>query len=141
MAVHFISSYFSLYWFWKVSWLSASPMEVLVHILSGVWVASLVLWLASVWDHFQSLNEYKIRSFLIAIISALIMGALWELTESYSQIILTSGADYVKNTILDLTNDILGGILAYLYFIKRKKCLDESSAVLHDFYNKIGVTK
>ena len=69
------------------------------------------------------------------------MGALWELTESYSQIILTSGADYVKNTILDLTNDILGGILAYLYFIKRKKCLDESSAVLHDFYNKIGVTK
>lgn len=78
---------------------------------------------------------------MIAIVSALLMGVLWELTENVCQIIFTSGSDYVQNTILDLANDALGGVLAFFYFVQRKKCLDVSHTVLHDFYNKIGVTK
>lgn len=133
IVLHVAGSYYSLYW--AISW-----FDLLVHLVSGLWVALVILWLTSVLGQVNSLKEYKIKIFLIALLSALILGVVWEILENITQITFTDSSGYALNTALDLVFDGLGGILAYGYFIKRKKCIDNSVDVLHPFYNKIGIT-
>lgn len=135
VTLHLVGSYYSLYW--AYSW-----FEVLVHVFSGLWIASTILWLASVFGQLNSLKEYKIKSFLIAFVSAALVGVVWELLENFTQITFTRASGYYLNTALDLFNDCLGGVLAYTYFIQKRKCADNSSQdILHPFYNQTGLIK
>ena len=132
--LHLAGSYYFLYW--KFSW-----FDVLVHIVSGLWVGLLILWLAAVFGQINSMKEYKAKTFLIAVISAVFIGVIWELLENYTQITFTKASGYGLNTALDILNDGLGGALAYLYFVQRKKCVNQSPDILHPFYNQTGLIK
>ncbi len=135
LALHSVGSYYSLYWVYP--W-----FETLVHVLSGLWVALTILWLASTFGLLSSLKEYKIKSFLIAFVSAALIGVVWELLENFTQITSIRSSGYYLNTALDLFNDCLGGVLAYTYFIQKRKCTENSSQdILHPFYNKTGLIK
>jgi len=133
IVLHVVGSYYSLYW--AISW-----FDLLVHLVSGLWVALVILWLASILGQVNSLKEYKVKSFLIAFLSAILIGVAWEILENVTQITFTENKGYALNTALDLIFDGVGGILAYSYFIKRKKCVDKSFDVLHPFYNRTGIT-
>ena len=131
---HFVGSYYS--WYWKYPW-----FDSVVHIISGLWVALLILWLASVFDHINSLKEYKVRSFLVAFVSAILIGVIWEIIENVFQLTFTQSNSYMLNTAMDIINDGLGGVFAYLYFIQKKKCVDAACEVMHPFYNQTGIIK
>ncbi len=132
--LHWVGSHFSLYW--RFSW-----FEIIIHILSGLWVGLIILWLSSILGQINSLKEYRVKSFLIAFLSAIFIGVVWELIENFAQITFINDKGYGLNTAFDILNDGLGGIIAYLYFIKRRKCLDNTSDILHPFYNQTGIIK
>ncbi len=134
IALHGVGSYYSLYW--RFSW-----YDVLVHIFSGLWIALILLWLASVLGQINSLKEYKVKSFLIAFVSAVLIGVIWELVENYGQITYTNMQGYGLDTALDILNDALGGILAYLYFVKKRKQPIQEVEIMHPFYNQTGIIK
>lgn len=134
IALHLIGSYHSLYW--KFDW-----YDSLVHVVSGLWAALLILWLASVLGQINSLKEYKAKSFLIAFVSAVLIGIVWELVENYYQVTYVNAGSYYFDTAMDILNDGIGGILAYLYFIRPKGCEDKSSEILHPFYSQTGIIK
>lgn len=130
--LHILGSYYS--WYWTYPW-----FDIVVHIISGLWVALVCLWLATRLGEINSLKEYKIKSFLIAAISALLIGVVWELFENIAQITSTNVNGYGLDTAFDLISDVIGGILAYLYFIKRRRNLPDMVETLHPFYNKVDV--
>ncbi len=132
--LHVLGSYFSLYWAYP--W-----FDMVVHIMSGLWIALLILWLASIMGQINSLREYQAKSFLIAIVSAVLIGVVWEILENISQVTFVNANNYNYNTALDILNDGLGGLLAYIYFIQRKRSTNQFSDVLHPFYNQTGVIK
>jgi len=134
VALHSIGSYY--YWYWSFPW-----FDLVVHIFSGLWVALLILWLASVLGQINSLKEYKVKSFLIALFSAVIFGVVWELVENFTQITNVNISGYSLDTALDILSDAFGGVLAYLYFVQRKKCVDKTTDILHPFYNQTGIIK
>jgi len=134
IAIHYVGSYYSLYWYY--SW-----FDTLVHVFSGLWIALVLLWLASFFGQMNSLYDYKVKSFLIAFIGAIIIGVVWELLENFSQVTYTSANGYYLDTAGDILNDALGGILAYLYFIKSRRCAIQVSDNLHPFYNQTGIIK
>jgi len=131
---HSVGSYYSWYWVYP-------RFDIIVHIFSGLWVALVLLWLASQLGQINSLKEYKLRSFLIAFISAILIGVIWELVENFSQSTFTQAGGYRLDTAFDIFNDGLGGILAYLYFIKKRRNKDKNMETVHPFYNQLGVIK
>jgi len=132
IVLHLAGSYYSLYWRYP-------SFDILVHIVSGLWIGLVLLWLASCFGQMDSLKDYKIKSFLIAFISAAFFGVVWELVENFSQITSIYAPNYHWNTALDIFSDAIGGLLAYLYFMRKKKCVADSSEVMHPFYNQTGI--
>jgi hypothetical protein len=132
IGLHLLGSYFSWYW-------SYPRFEIIIHVLAGVWAGSVFLWLASYLNQINSLKEYKVKSLLIAMISAALIGVVWELLENFGHLASVDATSYKFNTAMDILNDVIGGIVAYLYFIKRTRKIDNTIENLHPFYNKIGV--
>lgn len=131
VGLHLAGSHY--FWYWLYPW-----FEVIVHILAGVWIASLFLWLASCFNQIDSMKEYRTKSLLIALVSAALIGVVWELLEYFGQLNFVNADSYRFNTAMDLLNDVIGGVLAYLYFIKRTTCTPHySNEILHPFYDKI----
>ena len=131
ITLHISGSYLS--WYWKYPW-----FDTIVHAMSGLWAGLLILWLAVCSGELNSLQKYRIKCFLIAVISAVVVGVAWELLEYFSQITVISASNYYFNTATDILSDMIGGVLAYLYFTQVKKCEPESQDVLHPFYNQTG---
>jgi len=134
ISLHLVASYFSWYWLFP-------QLDIIVHILSGLWIASVALWLASIFEQINSLKNYKRKSFLIAVISALLFGVIWELVENFSRITFIDLVGYRFDTILDILSDGLGGILAYLYFTRSKKCFNNTYEVLFPSNNQAEIIK
>ena len=134
LVLHSVGSYYSLYWVY--SW-----FDIVVHIVAGLWIGLVFLWLASVFGQVNSLKEYKAKSFLIAFVSAIFVGIVWELLENFFQVTFTKASGYSLNTAMDIFNDGVGGLLAYLYFVRRRRCSEKAAEVLHPFYNQTGIIK
>lgn len=113
--LHIVGSYY--YWYWQYS-----GFDTIVHIFSGLWVALVIIWLAVIFGQINSLKEYKVKIFLIALVSALLFGVIWELLENISRVISVNSKIYNLNTAKDIISDGVGGVFAYLYFIRKKKC-------------------
>jgi hypothetical protein len=108
--VHLIATYFYLYW--TFPW-----FDIMMHFLGGLWVGSTAVWYIYFSGYFyknNSLTTSKTRIFLVSIISALIVGVLWEVFEFYVGAV---DPDYIADTILDLIMDTLGGIVAATYVV------------------------
>ncbi len=137
IALHLISSYFS--WYWSYPWVA-----LIVHILGGLWIGLIFLWFAAYLNQINSMIEYKTKSLLIALVSSALFGILWELVENLANITFINDAGYGLNTATDILMDVIGGILAYLYFIKRSKTKKEiHTPIMVDdamsTYNKLGL--
>ncbi len=132
--LHVFGSRYSLYWTYP-------GFDILVHVFAGLWISLLVLWLVSIFGQINSLKEYKIRTFLTALFTAVLFGIIWEVVENISKITFVTADLYSQNTALDITSDAFGGILAYLYFIRKKRQNCDKEEVLHSFYNKTGIIK
>ena len=87
------------------------------------------------------MKEYKVKTFLITLVSAVCVGVVWELIENYTQITFTRASGYGFNTAMDILNDGLGGVIAYFYFVQNKKCCYDVCDVMHPFYNQTGLIK
>jgi hypothetical protein len=129
IALHTVGSY--LYWYWKYS-----GFDNLVHIFSGMWIALLILWLALVLGQIKNLKEYKVKSFLIAFIAAILFGVIWELIENFSNITSVNSKGYALDTAMDILSDGIGGALAYLYVIRRRKSESEIHNLLPMVYDQ-----
>ena len=130
--LHSVGSYYSWYWLYP-------RFDIIVHVFGGLWVALLALWLTSIFGRVNSFKNYKLKVFFISFISAVVIGLLWELLENLSQTTFVDSSGYYLNTALDILGDGLGGVLAFLYFIRRKKITNTNYDVLHPFYNKTGL--
>ncbi len=106
-----------LHWYYYYQWL-----DIVAHILGGLWITSTAFWIFLKLKHFDTIKNYKLKSFLIMFFSVLIIGILWEYFEVKNGNVLIHMKGYWPDTLSDIFNGFVGGILAYLYFIKRKKC-------------------
>lgn len=132
IGLHLIGSYYSWYWLYP-------QFEIIIHVLAGLWAGLIFLWLASCFNQINSLIEYKTKSLLIAILAAGLLGITWELLENFGQLAYIYADNYAFNTAMDLLNDIFGGVLAYLYFIRKTKVIKNDIDLLHPFYNQISI--
>lgn len=144
VTLHLFGSYFS--WYWNLTYrdffgFDIPFYDIIIHLLAGFWIALVMLWLASILGLMKSLIGYKTKSFFIAVISAIILGIGWELVENYYQVTTAEAVGYVFNTTLDIICDAFGGLLAFLYFVKKSKQIKHDTEVLHPFYNQTGIIK
>jgi uncharacterized membrane protein len=93
-----------------------------MHLLGGFWLSLLGLWVSFRFGHIDSIIRYKSKSFVIAIISAFVIGIAWESFELLAGITSVNTPEYFKDFCNDVSSTFMGGVIAYLYFIKRRSC-------------------
>lgn len=112
--LHFAGS--NLNWYWTYKW-----FDIPMHFLGGLWVALTALWIFCYFGYTNSITNYKFRTFFVVLFTVLIVGVSWEIFEVFGKMTFINDVGYWFDTTKDLTNDFIGGIVAYLYFIKGKK--------------------
>ena len=114
--LHHLALQFYLYW--TLEW-----FDILMHFLGGMWVALIIMWFfffsGFVYKNVTSVRKIKI--FLIAIASVLVVGVLWEVWEVWADLVFMDETGYFLDTSLDLVMDTLGGITAFIYAKKYLK--------------------
>jgi len=105
-ASHAFASTYSLYW--RFRW-----FDMPVHFLGGLFLGSAALWLIT-YEMPPSFRTHTNR-FVVALIAALLIGALWELFE-YSVGITKGGSGYWLDTVQDFAMGGFGAGVAYLIF-------------------------
>lgn len=78
-----------------------------------------VLWFAYISGYIHVKHRSEIVIFSLAIVSALVVGLLWEIFEVYFGITLLSSRGYFVNNGQDIVMDIIGGAFGYAYFSYR----------------------
>jgi hypothetical protein len=95
--------------FWTHPWI-----DLLLHFLGGLWLTITSLWLFFFSDLFKiKINKRNI--FLIAFLSVLIIGLLWEVFEYITGLSLGE-ANFITDTISDIVMDFVGAFAAYKLF-------------------------
>lgn len=98
----------SLYLYWTVWW-----FDMVMHFSAGVCVGMAAV---MAWQHFFDNNISLSKSIKIALISAFIIGVLWEVFELYFQVTtLSDGINYITDTSSDVILDVCGGLIGSLY--------------------------
>ena len=82
-----VGSQLSFYWFYP-------QFDLLLHTLAGLWIALVILWLAASFGQISSIKEYKVKSFLVAFVSAVLVGIIWELLENLFQLSFVNSPNY-----------------------------------------------
>jgi len=108
--LHIAAVTFYLYWdFW---W-----FDIVVHFFGGVWIAASIVWVYYFSGWFTKPVVRWSRFFTISLVSAIIVGCVWELFEFKAGItFVMPGVDYTTDTIADLAMDVVGALSAYLYY-------------------------
>jgi len=129
-----VGSRFSLYWFYP-------QFDLFLHALSGLWIALVILWLAVAFGQLSSLKDYRVKSFLIAFISAVLLGVVWELIENIFQLSSIFSLNYSFDTATDIITDALGGSIAYIYFVQKKRSFNKPADVINISSNRGEIKK
>lgn len=112
----FFINYFAMKFHWySIVWWFDMPM----HTLGGIWVALVSLF---VYRFRRTTVEdiFKPRMiFVIALLSVLIIGLLWEIFEFGMENIGTVDLANPIDSLSDLCFDLAGGVIGALYFISR----------------------
>lgn len=95
-------------------------ITVLLKGLGGLWISLVLLALAAYFGVFTTLKDYRVKSFLIAFVSATLLGVIWQLVMNFYRLTDVAAVDYNFNTAKDIFINALGGALAHFYFVKRK---------------------
>lgn len=110
---HYFSIQYS--WYWTYRWL-----DIPVHIVGGFWVSLSALWVSLHISHIDSILGYKRKALLVMLISVIVIAILWEVFELISHVTSLSSTIYWQDTLSDISNGFVGGIISFLYFIKNK---------------------
>ncbi len=98
-------------WYWRIPW-----FDMPMHFLGGLWLGLVALW----W-YTRDVVLTTFRMFTISLLTVLVIGILWELFEfSMDTFIIISEQNSVFDTITDIIFDIIGGLVAVVYFIFKK---------------------
>jgi|SRR3989344_2445693 len=109
-ALHFSALQFYLYWrFW---W-----FDILTHFLGGLWVAMSFLWLFFQFGFVNIIKNNKSYNLAVAFLASLFVGVMWEAFEYYFGIAVTDASNYVTDTTMDISFDLVGGFAAYCIFL------------------------
>lgn len=110
VAMNGFFEYYHLYFF--LWWL-----DIPMHFLSGMLVALCAL--AAVYRHLTPLSPRPgpIFVFAVSLGSALVVGVLWEIFASTLGHVAPNIGGLVADTIKDVANDMLGGLIAGLLFV------------------------
>lgn len=101
-------------WYWRIPWL-----DMLTHTLGGVFIGGSFLWF--VWTKKHS---HKIHTIILQVILATILiGLLWEIFEFITDYIFKANSYDIVDGTSDLIFDILGGIIASVFFINKNNNL------------------
>src|ERR1035437_2047285 len=93
------------YLHWSLWWI-----DIILHLLGGLCVSLFVLW----FSNFKNWTPTKILA--TALVSAILVGILWEVYEQYVGLtFLSDGTRYFMDTGSDLMMDCVGGIFGFLY--------------------------
>ena len=110
--------YFSikLAWYWQFPWL-----DMVSHFLGGAWVAGMLLWFVFVSGRVSTakIQNEKLVAFLIAVFGALVVGLAWEAFEYFADVLLIQDG-FLGDTLSDLVLDVIGGVAAYYYVLRKK---------------------
>ena len=108
---HVFSTHYYIYW--TNGW-----TDHVTHFLGGAGIGLIGLWCAS--SGIFGGHDLSSRAiFLTSLISALVVGAAWEVFELKSGIIGFS-ASYKLDTIMDIVSDLAGGFAAALIGVHKK---------------------
>jgi len=92
-----------------------------VHIIGGFWVSITTLWVALRIKHIDSIFGYKKKALFLMLITVLTIALLWEIFELFFSITSLNSVGYWGDSLGDVANSFVGGIIAFLYFIRNKK--------------------
>ena len=111
---NYIGIKFSLYWVYR--WYD-TPM----HMLGGLWVS---LFSLSLYTYFYKISpnifcNIKVSYMLFFVL--LIITTSWEIFELLGHITFVGDRGYWPDTLHDILNAYIGGIFAYIFFIKNNK--------------------
>jgi hypothetical protein len=110
---HYLALKYSWYWTFR-------GLDIPVHIVGGFWVSLTALWVALKIGHIEKITDYKKRALLIMLSSVLIVGILWEIFEVVFKITFLHDIGYFADSLKDILNGLIGGIISYLYFMQSK---------------------
>jgi len=113
--LHYLA--FKYFWYWKIGW-----FHLFMHFLGGFWLSITALWISIRFKHIDTIIRCKIRAFVIMIVSVVVVGLSWELFEILSGFTSIKEGGYLNSLMNDLISNFIGGLVAYFYFIKRKRC-------------------
>ena len=107
------------YLYWRYSW-----SDSVVHFFAGIWVALSFYWFYRFWFQTKKI-KFSLKEILFMTLgSALTVGALWEIFEYMTGIVVYS-SKYIPDTISDLCMDIVGGIIGYFIVVGYQTYIDK----------------
>jgi hypothetical protein len=104
------------YWYWIHKW-----FDIPVHMLGGVWIGFTTLWLLAKFMNLKVMKVFRMKALGIVIFAIFFVGISWEIFELLGGITNMADSAYWPDTVGDIINDFIGGMLAYFVFIKTKK--------------------
>jgi hypothetical protein len=116
-----------------VTYWSSQQFDLLINTLTGLWVSLVILGLAAYFGQFSNLRTYKFESFMVAFVSATLIGVIWQLVLNLYSLTNVYADDYQLKTALYIFTNSLGGSLAHFYFVKRKKKVEKVVEVAYPF--------
>ncbi|MBX4198422.1 hypothetical protein KW782_03755 [Candidatus Parcubacteria bacterium] len=110
-ALYTLGLYFQLYW--RLTW-----YDRMLHLLGGFWVG----FVASGFIFFDRFVSRRLsRAIVVGIVSAIIVGTVWELFELIVGFTALIDPTYAADTMSDFICDIIGGIAGACYYVMRIK--------------------
>jgi hypothetical protein len=113
--LNYLGSIFNLYWVYR--W-----YDIPMHILGGLWVALFSLSIFAYFCKNISIVNYRKKVFGIVFIILLFITISWEIFELWGGITFLGDRGYWIDSSADILNAYLGGTIACLLFIKKRKC-------------------
>ena len=74
------------------------------------------------------------------LISVLIIAVFWEIYELVFKVTFLHKVGYWQSSLSDISNSLVGGILAFLYFIKNKKAKCSVADISKEFKHSFAIT-
>lgn len=90
-----------------------------MHFLGGFFAGLFTLSLYFFSGYFKKSFASSLLVMVVALFGAIIIGVLWEIFEYFSGVTVNAIGNYALDTTKDLTLDVTGGYISYLYFVGR----------------------
>ena len=113
-------------WYWTYKWI-----DIPVHIFAGLGIALMALWISLKVKHIDNILGYKRKALLIILLTVLLFAVCWEIYELIFKATSINYIGYWRDSISDVCGSLVGGIIAFMYFTKRKRANRSLSELKH----------